>query len=180
MGLFSKTVKVPASKPSTTDQASANPAAPADFVDNPIQSAGIPTTDAWGMPGDLPLPIAESHGRFVQATRQPSQIGAYDPWTWAQIAAMVDDSKPEQDPYGGVSQGAGGGALNADWGGMPYPVRDYQDTVDAVLLVPRLIHNNQGPTGRFYGPQQTAWEASAQTPPTDYWSTIILQGGPAR
>lgn len=168
------------SQPTLTEVGSPqNPAStpyPTDVHIPAVEAAGWVTTDGWGMPADLPLPVAApgQNGRFLPATATPGPLRGYDPWTWAIPQKIDDASIPEIGPYGEPSAMGKGGSINADWGGMPYPVRDYQDTTQTVLLAPRLVHDMSGPTGMFYGPQQTAWEANAVTPQTDYWSTIIL------
>lgn len=128
------------------------------------------------MPDDLPLPVGTYHGVFVPATAHDSDIRDYDPWTWANVAGMLDDSRPIIGPYGEVSTPGKSGSIVAEWGGMPAPVKDYQDTAAAVLLVPRQAsyHTSSGPAGGYYGGQQTAWEAQAATPQPDYWSTLKL------
>lgn len=140
---------------------------------------GQVTTDPWGMPDDLPLPVSSRNGVFVPATAEDSDLQDYDPWTWAIPAKILDDSRPAIGPYGEPSTPGKSGALVAEWGGMPYPLRDYQDVTAAVAYSPRQVsyHESSGPAGRFYGPQQTAWEANAQTPVGDYWSTVILGAG---
>lgn len=135
------------------------------------------------MPKDLPLPVEspERHGISNQSTaidvpvRKGSEdIFPYDPWINANVAKMTDRSQPETDEYGEPSY-AKGGAITAEWGGMPSPVRGFADIDGSVLLVRRLIHpwdHGSDATGRFNGPQQTAWEYSYQDPVEDYYSVI--------
>lgn len=147
--------------------------------DSDIQrSDNVGSTDAYGMPDDLALPISSRNGVFVPATGKPSDILDYDPWTWAIPARILDDSRPVMGPYGEVSGPGLSGSIVAEWGGMPAPVRDYQDVTASVAYSPRQVnyHMGVGPAGRFDGPSQTAYEAGAQTPQPDYWSTIILKG----
>lgn len=131
-----------------------------------------------GLPTDLPLPVSERNGHFVPATSTDSDLRDYDPWTWAIPARILDHSRPAIGPYGEPSGPGKAGSIVAEWGGQPSPVRDYQDVTAAVLLSQRQMsyHTSAGPAGRFYGPQQTAWEATATTPVGDYWSTIVLGG----
>lgn len=142
------------------------------------QSELIPVMDAWGMPDDLPLPVAESNGVFVPATAETPDIIDYDPWLWAMPAKILDHSRPVAGQYGEPSTPGKAHTIVAEWGGMPSPVRSFQDPTASVLYSPRQVnyHQSVGPAGRWEGPQQTAYEASAQTPQPDYWSTIILQG----
>jgi len=142
------------------------------------QSDHIATMNSGLMPDDLPLPVGRDNGVFVPATGKPADLGGYDPWTWADPQKILDHSKPENDPYAEPSGLGNGGSIVAEWGGMPEPALHFLDQSGpsaAVLLVPRQVRNVQGPAGQFYGPQQTAWEASYVGPTTDYWSTIILQ-----
>ena len=141
-----------------------------------LQSDHIQTMNAWGMPADLPLPVAESNGVFVPATGKAPDIGSYDPWTWAQPQRILDHSKPESGLYGEVSTMGNSGSIVAEWGGMPKPVRDYQDQVASVALVRRQMYDRSGPAGQFNGPAQTAWESLYASPSPDYWSTLTLQG----
>ena len=130
------------------------------------------------MPDDLPLPISDNHGVFIPANAEdvshdgPEGIRGYDPWTMANLPLMADESQPETGLYGEPSY-AKAGSIVAEWGGMPVPVRDYQDHTDATLQLKRQVKLNQGPSGQFNGPQQTAWEASYVEPTSDYWSVIL-------
>jgi hypothetical protein len=136
-------------------------------------------TAPYGMPTDIPLPLDPSGGSFVPATgTDVADLPDYDPWLSIQIEKNYDDSRPVASTYGEPIQ-AKAHSLVAEWGGMPYPVRDYQDWSYSVLQVYRQqsMHNSSGPSGLYYGPQMTAWEFGAMTPQTDYWSTVILGAG---
>jgi hypothetical protein len=133
------------------------------------------------MPKDLPLPYDADRGEFNGSTGQPiSQAGpdgitAYDPWTHANLAKMADHSQPELGEYGepAYSQSSD---TTGEWGGMPSPVRYFSDQGGYVLQIRRLVHpwdTSSYSTGRFYGPQQTAWEYSYVEPTDDYWSVIL-------
>src|SRR5215831_559312 len=134
----------------------------------------------FAYPVDMILPVdsPDRRGTFQQATETdvsqagPEGIRGYDPWTHANLALMADDSKPEITPYGEPVYAKAGG-ITAEWGGSPYLVRYFTDQAGSVLLVRRPVKDYYGPTGQFMGPQQTAWEASYQSPTTDYWSVII-------
>lgn len=131
------------------------------------------------MPADLPQLVDDNHGVFLPATAVdidhsggPDAIVHYDPWTHAQLAKQADTSQPEIGSYGEPSY-AKGGSIVAEWGGMANPVRDYQDHDYAVLQVKRQVKDFSGVTGRFNGPQETAYAATYQDPSTDYWSVLI-------
>jgi len=130
------------------------------------------------MPPDLPLPISPDNGCFLPATGTYPGVEPYDPWTAIQLQKDYDDSTPMADRYGSpiYSQAH---TLVAEWGGMPVPVRDYQDRSAAVLFSRRQMsyHDSSGPSGQYMGPHNTAWEFGAGTPQTDYWSTVMLGGG---
>lgn len=134
----------------------------------------------FAYPVDIPLPVDSNdrRGTFQPATESnvdssgPDGIRGYDPWTHANLALMADDSKPEITEYGEPVYAKAGG-ITGEWGGSPYPVRYFNDQAGAVLAVKRSIKDFSGPTGQFYGPQQTAWEAAYESPTTDYWSVII-------
>lgn len=164
----------------TPDSLIANPFQSDEIVGtlyNPmLQSDHVQTTAAYQMPADLPLPISPSNGVFVPATATTPDIGSYDPWTWAQPQLILDHSKPESGLYGEASTVGKAGSIVAEWGGMPQPVRDYQDQVASVAIVRRQMYDRQGPTGQFNGPAQTAWESLYASPTPDYWSTLSLQG----
>ncbi len=138
------------------------------------QTDHIATLNSSQMPDDLPLPVAAANGVLLPATGRASDLNQYDPWTWAQPMKILDHSIPQSDVYGSPSAPGKSGQIVAEWGGMPYPVRDYQDQDQAVALLRRQVKNVQGPAGTYYGGQQTAWEASYATPTPDYWSTLIL------
>lgn len=132
------------------------------------------------MPKDLPLPVETYNEVLVPANATnvdqsgPEGITGYDPWTHANTALMSDRSQPEQGPYGEPSY-AKAKAITGEVGGMPSPVKYFSDQTGMVLLVRRPVRFNEGVTGAFYGPQQTAWEAGYVDPTTDYWSVIIGQ-----
>lgn len=125
----------------------------------------------------IPIPMSENNGCFLPAnaedvsTAGPDGLRAFDPWTHANLAVMADKSQPETGPYGEPSQ-AKAATIVAEWGGMPNPVRDYQDQSHTVLQLRRPVRNNQGPAGQFNGPQQTAFQAQYVAPENDYWSVI--------
>ena len=147
-----------------------------------LQSQWVATTDAWGIPDDLPVPISEDNGVFVPATAADTDVQGYDPWTWAQPARILDHSVPALGPYGEVGTPGKSGALVAEWGGMPAPVRDFQDVSHSVVYSRRQVnyHESKGHSGTFFGPQQNIYEHTAQLPVDDYWSTITLQSGERR
>lgn len=134
----------------------------------------------FAYPVDVITPVdpVDRRGTTQSATAQPvSQDGpegirGYDPWTMANLAHMADDSKPEVTPYGEPAYSLAG-EIVSEWGGSPYLVRYFADQAGSVLYVRRQAKDFSGPTGQFYGPQQTAWEASYETPTTDYWSVIL-------
>lgn len=143
-----------------------------------LQSDHVATMDAWGLPDDLPVPISEDNGIFVPATATDSNVGDWDPWIWADVAKMTDRSRPAVGPYLEPSSPGKAGSIVAEWGGMPLPVRAFQDVSHKVLYSPRQVnyHESKGVTGQFHGPQQNVYEQTATLPAPDYWSTIILQG----
>lgn len=138
------------------------------------------------MPRDLPLPLEPGDRNQISnqatatevVTRQgPDGIFPYDPWINANVAKMSDHSQPEIGEYGEPTYYKGG-AITAEWGGMPSVVEDYQNIDGAVILVRRQMHpwdSGSNSTGRFFGPQQTAWESSYVDPTADYWSVILGQ-----
>jgi len=134
----------------------------------------------FAYPIDIPTPVdtPDRRGTTQSATAQsisqdgPEGIRGYDPWTMANLAHMADDSKPEVTPYGEPAYSLAG-EIVSEWGGSPYPVRYFNDQAGSVLQVRRPVKDYYGPGGQFHGPQQTAWEASYQSPTTDYWSVII-------
>jgi hypothetical protein len=135
-----------------------------------------PVTAAYGMPADLPLPLGPESGVFTPATGVESDIADYDPWQSIVVQKNYDWSRPLADTYGEPIHHKAHSFV-AEWGGMPYPVRDYQDMISAVLYSPRHQRDVSGPVGQYMGAQNTAWEYGAGNPQTDYWSTIILGAG---
>lgn len=127
-----------------------------------------------------PVDSPDRRGTTQSATAEPiSQAGVegitgYDPWTHANLALMADKSQPEITPYGEPAY-ALAGEITSEWGGMPSLVRYFVDIAGAVLAVKRPVKDFYGPTGRFYGPEQTAYEVQLESPTTDYWSVIIGQ-----
>ena len=91
---------------------------------------------------------------------------------------VLDKSVPLEDEYGAASYSSPASFIG-EWGGQPYPVRDYQDMDYSVAYSPRKLMNMSGPNGTFYGPQQTAWESDYTDPVVDYQSVIYLGGGTA-
>jgi hypothetical protein len=132
--------------------------------------AGLVPGIAW------PVADPSDGGVLLPATAVPMDLVAYDPWTWAQLAAMADHSSPEVDAYGAAVIGDQG-SIVAEWGGMPNPSRDYQDVTNSVVSVPFKPPNARGPNGTYYGGQQTAWQYAYQPPAEDYSSTIFLGVG---
>jgi hypothetical protein len=135
------------------------------------------------MPKDLPLPVepGDRNGISNQSTaidvpvrNGPDGIFPYDPWLNANLAKQADYSQPETSDYGEPAYGKGG-SITAEWGGMPSPVNGFADIGGSTLQVRRLLHPwpTNEVTGRFNGPQQTAWEYAYTDPSSDYWSVIV-------
>jgi hypothetical protein len=165
---------LPQSQPANIQQATEVAPHPGDTPSMPRSTV----VDAYGMPRDMVLPVSDRNGVMVPATATETGIPDYDPWIWALPARILDDSRPQFGPYGEPSLPGKAGSIVAEWGGQPCPVRDYQDVTAAVGMSQRQMsyHTSSGPAGVYHGGQQTAWEASTQTPVGDYWSTIILGG----
>lgn len=146
------------------------------------QTDHVATMDAWGIPDDLPVPISEENGCFVPATAAETDIRDWDPWLAAKPAIILDHSRPAIGPYGEPSTPGKSGSIVAEWGGMPAPVKSFQDPTHSVLYSKRQVnyHESHGSAGMFLGAQQNVYEQSAEMPAHDYWSTIALQAGETR
>lgn len=134
------------------------------------------------MPKDLPLPVDQNNGTFVPAGAQevnehgPERITAWDPWTHSNVALMADKSQPlAGDNNYGEATYYKAGEINAEWGGMPSPVRDYQDMSGSVLHVKgrNKTQGVTGPGGQFNGPAEAANALTYVDPTSDYWSVIV-------
>ena len=110
-----------------------------------------------------------------------SRIDAWDPWTHADVAKMLDHSMPisGEDNYGEPSDLAAVGDFVGTWGGMPYPVRDYNDEMPSVAIVPKSgAFDSSGPAGQYAGQQMNAQSLlqNAAPPVDDYWSVLLGVG----
>lgn len=124
-----------------------------------------------------------SANTFLPATSVPigDLIDAWDPWTHADLAKMFDHSMPASgaDNYGESSGLGNAGSIVATWGGMPYPLLDYNDERPMVAIVPRSgPYPASGPAGSYYGQAQaaSAVEQAAQTAINDPWSVLLGVG----
>jgi hypothetical protein len=153
-----------------------------DYAYNPLDPTQGAIWGTGGVPG-IPYPVDVNHGVFIPGDAQPLSepivpMGQYDPWFYATIPQQVDDSIPIESSYGEATYSSVASFV-AEWGGMPYPVRDYQDQIYSVLYSQRILMDMSGGNGTFYGPQQTVWESEYVQPEIDYQSVIYLGGGTA-
>jgi hypothetical protein len=134
------------------------------------------------LPAGIPVFGEETNenNSFFPATAEPvgSTIDAWNPWTHAMVAQMFDHSQPVAGAdNNGEPAGLGlAGAFIGTWGGMPYPVLDYNDEQPAVLIVQRQgPYPANGPAGQYTGQQQAvqSLQQSENPPSIDYWSTLL-------
>lgn len=152
---------------------------------NPAQSNEFyPTLPTTGVDGIVVFGEETNEGNtFFPATAKSigNTLDAWNPWTHAQVAQMLDHSLPVAGPdnYGEPSGFGLSGSFIGTWGGMPYPLRDYNDEVPAVAIVPRQgPYPASGPAGLYTGQQQAAQavQNAASEPAIDYWSTLLGVG----
>ena len=154
-----------------------------DYWYNPIDptQGAISAFYGQGVPG-IPYPVDVDNGTFLPGVAEPLEDmvpgGQWDAYTYAIPQKILDKSVPLEDEYGAASYSSPASFIG-EWGGQPYPVRDYQDMDYSVAYSPRKLMNMSGPNGTFYGPQQTAWESDYTDPVVDYQSVIYLGGGTA-
>lgn len=132
------------------------------------------------LPSDIPVFTAPSadKGVLLPATSfEPEGMYAWDPWTFADVAKMVDHSMPAAgaDNYGEPFNPGRAASIVANWGEQFAPVLDYQDEVPSVAIVPRTFPKSHGQAGQFLGAQESATEYNYEQPDTDYWSVLTGQ-----
>jgi hypothetical protein len=137
------------------------------------------------LPQDIPVFGVETSGSntFLPATAESvgSTVDAWNPWTHAQVAQMKDWSMPAAGPdnYGEPSGLGLAGSFVGTWGGMPYPLLDFNNETPQVAIIPRSgPYPANGPAGAYYGQQQAATAVMQDNnPPTiDYWSALLGVG----
>ncbi len=154
----------------------------------PAISNDLPSADQLFNP-TLPSDIVVFGTETTQAnTFLPStavdignRVDAWDPWTHADVAKMCDWSMPISgaDNYGEASNLAAAGDFIGTWGGMPSPVRDYNDEMPSVAIVPKSgAFDSSGPAGQYVGQQMNAQSLlqNAAAPVDDYWSVLLGVG----
>jgi hypothetical protein len=139
------------------------------------------------MPPDIPVfgEDTSAANTFLPSTAVSigDRVDAWDPWTHANVANMLDHSMPIADPRSNYGEASGlglAGSFIGTWGGMPYPVRDYNDEAPAVAIIPRSgPYPASGPAGSYFGQQQSAQavaQNNAPQPDQDYWSVLLGVG----
>lgn len=154
----------------------------------PAISNDLPSADQLfnpTLPGDIVVFGTETTqaNTFLPATAEDvgNIIDAWDPWTHANVAKMRDWSMPASgsDNNGEPSDLAAAGDFVGTWGGMPYPVRDYNDEAPSVAYVPKTgAFNSDGPAGQYTGAQMNVQSVlqNANPPVDDYWSVLLGVG----